>query len=205
MIQTALSSVCHARSTTLISSSLGVKRPLSSFEAAAVWRTNHRGHTGSPKIACVMHELPETSHGSGAESHTHLVVMANGLFGRSSNWDVTIEELQHSSLDLSHMLLVASNANSLTQVRSLHMHLCRSACSLRITSAACFLTPFPASSRLMTASIHAGTGWLQRSSTRLRSTPHCGTFLCLATPWVDYWCATLQVAAHRLSNVLHGA
>ncbi|KAL3162411.1 hypothetical protein ABBQ32_010082 [Trebouxia sp. C0010 RCD-2024] len=41
--------------------------------------------------------------------------MANGLFGRSSNWDVIIAELQKSNLDLNHMLLVASNANSLTQ------------------------------------------------------------------------------------------
>ena len=62
-----------------------------------------------------MHELPERTR-VGQESQTHLVIMANGLFGRSSNWDVIIEELQQTNLDLSHTLLVASNANSLTQV-----------------------------------------------------------------------------------------
>ena len=64
-----------------------------------------------------MQELPETAtSGSDSKSKKHLVVMANGLFGRSSNWDVIIEELQQR-LDISETLIVASNANSLTQVK----------------------------------------------------------------------------------------
>ena len=45
----------------------------------------------------------------------HLFVMANGLYGNASNWDVVIEHLQ-KVLDISETLLVASNANTLTQV-----------------------------------------------------------------------------------------
>lgn len=77
--------------------------------------------TGSPKTACTMQELPETATTTpNIESKKHIIVMANGLFGTSSNWDVVIEELQ-KKLDLSHTLLVASNANSLTQVEQLMM------------------------------------------------------------------------------------
>lgn len=76
-----------------------------------------------------MHELPETKNSSETESQTHLVVMANGLFGKSSNWDVIIEELQQNNLDLSHTLLVASDANSLTQVWTLQTHLSTAGCS----------------------------------------------------------------------------
>ncbi len=47
----------------------------------------------------------------------HLVVMANGLFGKASNWDVVIDNLQ-KVLDTSQTLLVASDANSLMQVRT---------------------------------------------------------------------------------------
>lgn len=68
-----------------------------------------------------MRELPEVTNNR-TELQTHLVVMANGLFGTSSNWDVIIEELQQSNLDLSHTLLVASNANSLTQVQTAWIH-----------------------------------------------------------------------------------
>lgn len=45
----------------------------------------------------------------------HLVVMANGLFGKASNWDVVVENLK-AVLDISQTLLVASDANSLLQV-----------------------------------------------------------------------------------------
>ena len=62
-----------------------------------------------------MRELPNKT-SSGLERQTHLVIMANGLFGKSSNWDVIVEELRQTNLKLSHTLLVASNANSLTQV-----------------------------------------------------------------------------------------
>ena len=73
------------------------------------------GNTGSLQVAYAMRELPNRT-SPGTERQTHLVVMANGLFGKSSNWDVIIEELQQTKLNLSHTLLVASNANSLTQV-----------------------------------------------------------------------------------------
>ena len=73
------------------------------------------GTTGSLKVVYAMRELPDGT-GNGTQRQTHLVVMANGLFGKSSNWDVIIEELQQTNLNLSHTLLVASNANSLTQV-----------------------------------------------------------------------------------------
>ena len=46
----------------------------------------------------------------------HLIVMANGLYGNSSNWDVVIEHLR-KVLDTSETLLAASDANSLKQVR----------------------------------------------------------------------------------------
>ena len=63
-----------------------------------------------------MQELrPETQIAAGARDHKHLIVMANGLFGKASNWDVVIENLQQV-LDVSQVLLVASNANSLLQV-----------------------------------------------------------------------------------------
>ena len=72
-----------------------------------------------------MQELPAAAQaGANTEDALHLVVMANGLFGRSSNWDVIIEELQ-KHLDIRQTLLVASNANSLTQARLLH---CSAAC-----------------------------------------------------------------------------
>lgn len=45
----------------------------------------------------------------------HLIVMANGLYGNSSNWDVVIEHLR-KVLDTSETLLAASNANSLKRV-----------------------------------------------------------------------------------------
>ncbi|KAL0029171.1 hypothetical protein WJX79_000097 [Trebouxia sp. C0005] len=48
------------------------------------------------------------------QNKKHLVVMANGLFGKASNWDVVIDELQ-KVLDTSQTLLVASDANSLMQ------------------------------------------------------------------------------------------
>ena len=46
----------------------------------------------------------------------HLIVMANGLYGNSSNWDVVIEHLR-KVLDTSETLLAASDANALKQVR----------------------------------------------------------------------------------------
>ena len=73
------------------------------------------GYTGSLQGVCAMRELPNKT-SSGLERQTHLVIMANGLFGKSSNWDVIVEELRQTNLNLSHTLLVASNANSLTQV-----------------------------------------------------------------------------------------
>ncbi len=51
------------------------------------------------------------------QNKKHLVVMANGLFGKASNWDVVIYNLQ-KVLDTSQTLLVASDANSLMQVRT---------------------------------------------------------------------------------------
>ncbi|KAL0039127.1 hypothetical protein WJX77_008695 [Trebouxia sp. C0004] len=48
------------------------------------------------------------------QNKKHLVVMANGLFGKASNWDVVIDNLQ-KVLDTSQTLLVASDANSLMQ------------------------------------------------------------------------------------------
>ena len=51
------------------------------------------------------------------QNKKHLVVMANGLFGKASNWDVVIDNLQ-KVLDTSQTLLVASDANSLMQVRT---------------------------------------------------------------------------------------
>ena len=51
------------------------------------------------------------------QNKKHLVVMANGLFGKASNWDEVIDNLQ-KVLDTSQTLLVASNANSLMQVRT---------------------------------------------------------------------------------------
>lgn len=86
---------------------------------------SHTGHTGTLKVACAMRELPGVTNNR-TEPQTHLVVMANGLFGTPSNWDVIIEELQQSNLDLSHTLLVASNANSLTQVQTVWI---RAVCS----------------------------------------------------------------------------
>lgn len=145
------------------------------------------GHTGILKVACAMRKLPEgTNHRT--ERLTHLVVMANGLFGTSSNWDVIIEELQQSSLDLSHTLLVASNANSLTQVQTVWIHVvCSTAWSSPQSAVACIF-------RLTMASIPVVIDWPWRSRTRLRGTLPCSTSLCLATLWVDCWCAMLQVA-----------
>ena len=72
--------------------------------------------TGSPKPACTMQELPETATTTpDIKNKKHIIVMANGLFGTSSNWDVVVEDLE-KQLDISQTLLVASDANSLTQV-----------------------------------------------------------------------------------------
>lgn len=63
-----------------------------------------------------MQELPEQPDSTcDTNKMKHLVVMANGLFGKASNWDVVVENLQ-AVLDISQTLLVASDANSLLQV-----------------------------------------------------------------------------------------
>ena len=65
-----------------------------------------------------MQELPQhTGCRVDNQNKKHLVVMANGLFGKASNWDVVIDNLQ-KVLDTSQTLLVASDANSLMQVRT---------------------------------------------------------------------------------------
>ena len=100
-------------------SSGGLKLSVKYFRSSSAKKLTRQpsptGYTGSFKVACAMRELPNRT-SSGMERQTHLVVMANGLFGESSNWDVIIEELQQTNLNLRHTLLVASNANSLTQV-----------------------------------------------------------------------------------------
>ena len=73
-------------------------------------------NSGTTALTSTMHELPQPpkSHAD-VENKQHLLVMANGLFGSSSNWDVVIDNLQ-KVLDISQTVLVASDANSLMQV-----------------------------------------------------------------------------------------
>ena len=67
-------------------------------------------------LAPIMHDIQtEAKAWPGPSTQKHLIVMANGLFGKPSNWDVVIEHMQQN-LDMSQTLLVASNANSLLQV-----------------------------------------------------------------------------------------
>lgn len=105
---------------TLLATSVGCVKPSCEYRRIPSAKKRARqpsptGHTGSLQVLHAMRELPNRT-STGMACQTHLVVMANGLFGKSSNWDVIIEELQQTNLNLSHTLLVASNANSLTQV-----------------------------------------------------------------------------------------
>ncbi len=73
-------------------------------------------NTRTTVFTSTMQERPEPATSSESiDKKKHLVVMANGLFGKASNWDVVIENLQ-KVLDTSQTLLVASDANSLMQV-----------------------------------------------------------------------------------------
>jgi len=73
---------------------------------------------GTSTFTFTMQELPQHADCMvDNQNKKHLVVMANGLFGKASNWDEVIDNLQ-KVLDTSQTLLVASNANSLMQVRT---------------------------------------------------------------------------------------